>query len=73
VENLTFQLGHFLEQEGIFVNDFVYPEVKKGEAGLRISLQAEHTEKDLDYLLDKLDKAKKQLGFNKKGTSLNYN
>jgi 7-keto-8-aminopelargonate synthetase-like enzyme len=58
----TFQLCKRLQEEGIFVNPVVSPGVLPGDELIRISLMATHTDKQIDYALDKLGKVGKELG-----------
>jgi 8-amino-7-oxononanoate synthase len=58
-ETLTLKLAGFLEKEGVLVNPIACPAVKSGTERIRLSVQSDHTEKDMDFFLDKLLKAKK--------------
>jgi 8-amino-7-oxononanoate synthase len=51
-----------LQEEGIFVNPVIPPAVAPGHELIRISLMATHTEKQIDFALDKLGKVGKELG-----------
>jgi 8-amino-7-oxononanoate synthase len=59
---VTFKLCKRLEEEGVFVNPVVSPGVPPGMELIRISLMATHTEQQIDFALDKLDKVGKELG-----------
>jgi 8-amino-7-oxononanoate synthase len=51
-----------LQDEGLFVNPVVSPAVAPGHELIRISLMATHTDKQIDFALDKLGKVGKELG-----------
>ncbi|MFC1884977.1 aminotransferase class I/II-fold pyridoxal phosphate-dependent enzyme [Thermodesulfobacteriota bacterium] len=51
-----------LEEENIFVNPVIPPAVAPNDCLLRISLMATHTEKQIEFALDKLAKVGKDLG-----------
>ena len=58
-------LGAFLkaaQEEGLFVNPVVSPAVAPGQELIRISLMATHTDKQVDFALDKLGKVGKEFG-----------
>jgi 8-amino-7-oxononanoate synthase len=59
---LTFRLCKRLEQEGVFVNPVVSPAVPPGRELIRISLMATHTDRQIDFALDKLGEVGKELG-----------
>ncbi len=59
---LAFKLCKRLQEEGIFVNPVVSPAVPPGEELIRISLMATHTDKQVDFALEKLGKVGKELG-----------
>jgi 8-amino-7-oxononanoate synthase len=59
---LTFQMCKRLEQEGVFVNPVVSPAVPSGRELIRISLMATHTDRQIDFALDKLGEVGKELG-----------
>jgi len=59
---VAFNLCKRLQEEGVFVNPVVSPGVPPGEELIRISLMATHTEKQIDFALDKLGKVGKELG-----------
>ena len=47
-----FQFWHDLLDEGVFVNAVVPPAVPKGQALMRTSYMATHTDEELDFILD---------------------
>ena len=51
------KLNLFLHQKGLFLNAIEYPAVPKDQQRLRISIMANHTEDDLDFLSDSLEEA----------------
>ncbi len=59
---VAFQVCKRLQDEGVFVNPVVSPAVAPGQELIRISLMATHTEKQIDFALDKLGKIGKELG-----------
>ena len=58
----TFRFTKRLEEEGVFVNPVVSPAVLPGQELIRISLMATHTERQIDFALEKLGKVGKELG-----------
>ena len=58
----TFKFCKRLEEEGVFVNPVVSPGVPQGMELLRVSLMATHTEKQIDFALDKFQKVGRELG-----------
>jgi 8-amino-7-oxononanoate synthase len=58
----AFKLCKRLEEEGVFVNPVVPPAVAPGQELIRISLMATHTDRQIDFALDKLAKTGKELG-----------
>jgi len=58
----TFKFCKRLEEEGVFVNPVVSPGVPQGMELLRLSLMATHTEKQIDFALDKFQKVGRELG-----------
>lgn len=58
----TFMLWKLLREEGIFTNPVIYPAVPKGQALIRTSYSAMHTEEELDTVLDCFEKCGKRLG-----------
>jgi glycine C-acetyltransferase len=51
------KLNVFLHQKGLFLNAIEYPAVPKDQHRLRISIMANHTEDDLDFLSESLEEA----------------
>ncbi len=58
----TFVFTRRLQDEGVFVNPVIPPAIPPGEELLRVSLMATHTEKQIDFALDKFAKVGKELG-----------
>jgi len=58
----TFQMCKRLSEEGIFVNPIASPAVPVGQELLRLSLMATHTDRQIDFALDKLALVGKELG-----------
>jgi len=59
---LAFKLCKHLQEQGVFVNPVVSPAVAPGQELIRISLMATHTDRQIDFALEKLAKVGKQLG-----------
>ncbi|MGD0259744.1 MAG: pyridoxal phosphate-dependent aminotransferase family protein [Verrucomicrobiota bacterium] len=59
---VAFKICKRLQEEGLFVNPVVSPAVAPGQELIRISLMATHTDKQVDFALDKLGKVGKELG-----------
>jgi 8-amino-7-oxononanoate synthase len=59
---VAFKLCKRLEQEGVFVNPVVSPAVPPGHELIRISLMATHTDPQIDFALDKLEKVGREVG-----------
>jgi 8-amino-7-oxononanoate synthase len=59
---VAFNLCRRLHEEGVFVNPVVSPAVAPGQELIRISLMATHTEKQIDFALDKIGKVGKEFG-----------
>jgi 8-amino-7-oxononanoate synthase len=57
----TFRMCAHLHQAGVFVNPVVAPAVPEGDCLIRISLMSTHTAAQIDFALDKLEKAGKAL------------
>jgi glycine C-acetyltransferase len=53
--NKTSTLVNYLFAHNILVTGLNYPVVPKGEQEIRLQVSADHTEQDLNYLLDKLN------------------
>ena len=58
----TFRFCKSLQDEGVFVNPVVPPAVAPGHELIRISLMATHTDKQIDFALEKLQKVGRGLG-----------
>jgi 8-amino-7-oxononanoate synthase len=58
----AFKFCKRLQEEGVFVNPVVSPAVAPGDELIRISLMATHTEKQIDFALEKFEKVGKELG-----------
>ena len=58
----TFRFCKRLHEEGIFVNPVVSPGVAPGQELIRLSLMATHTDKQIDFALEKMGKVGKELG-----------
>lgn len=61
-DELAFMLWKMLRENGIFTNPIVYPAVPKGEALIRTSYSATHSDEELDTVLGLFEKCGKQLG-----------
>lgn len=59
---LAFKVCKRLQDEGLFVNPVVSPAVAPGQELIRISLMATHTDKQVDFALEKLGKVGKEFG-----------
>lgn len=58
----TFKMRRMLLDNGVFVNPVVPPAVSPTDCLIRTSFMATHTNKQLDYVLDKFDYIGKKLG-----------
>jgi 8-amino-7-oxononanoate synthase len=61
-DELAFMLWRLLRENGIFTNPIIYPAVPKGEALIRTSYSATHTDEELDTVLACFEKCGRQLG-----------
>lgn len=61
-EARAFQFTQRLYEEGIFATPAIYPAVRYGEAIVRTSYMATHTEEDLDRVLEIFAKLARELG-----------
>jgi 8-amino-7-oxononanoate synthase len=61
-DEAAFMLWKLLREDGIFANPVIYPAVSKGQALIRTSYSATHTDEELDTVLESFDKCGKQLG-----------
>jgi len=59
---LAFKFSNRLEEEGVFVNPVVYPGVPSGQELIRVSLMATHTDRQIDFALDKFGMVGRELG-----------
>ena len=57
----AFQMWRMLFDEGIFASPVVSPAVPEGQAIIRTSYMATHTDQQLDFVLDTFEKVAKQL------------
>jgi 8-amino-7-oxononanoate synthase len=58
----AFMLWKATRDMGIFTNPVIYPAVPHGQALIRTSYSATHTDEELDYVLDSFQKAGRALG-----------
>jgi len=62
-EDMTaFQFCRRLIDEGVFVNPVVSPAVEPGNALIRLSLMATHTEDEINLAMDKMEKVAREMG-----------
>jgi aspartate aminotransferase-like enzyme len=61
-EAKAFQFTQRLYEGGVFATPAIYPAVRYGEAIVRTSYMATHTDEDLDRVLDIFEKLAKELG-----------
>jgi 8-amino-7-oxononanoate synthase len=59
---VAFRLTKRLQEEGVFVNPVVSPGVPPGKELIRLSLMATHTDKQIDFALEQLEKVGRELG-----------
>jgi 7-keto-8-aminopelargonate synthetase-like enzyme len=59
---MAFQMCRRLFEEGVFVNSVISPAVEKGNALIRLSLMATHTEDQVHQAMDKMVKVGRELG-----------
>jgi 8-amino-7-oxononanoate synthase len=59
---LTFKMAKMLADEGVFVNPIVSPAVPPGQALIRTSYTATHTDEQMDFVLEKFKKVGRALG-----------
>jgi 8-amino-7-oxononanoate synthase len=59
---VAFKFCKRLQEEGVFVNPVVSPAVPPGHELMRISLMATHTDRHIDFALDKMGKVGKEFG-----------
>jgi len=61
-DELAFLLWKFLREDGIFANPVIYPAVPKGQALIRTSYSATHSDEELDTVLKSFEKCGKLVG-----------
>lgn len=61
-DEIAFMMWKMLSEQGIFTNPVVYPAVPQGQALIRTSYSATHTDEDLDIVLASFEKSGKMLG-----------
>ncbi len=61
-EARAFQFSQRLYEEGVFATPAVYPAVRYGQAIVRTSYMATHTEEDLDQVLEIFERVARELG-----------
>jgi glycine C-acetyltransferase len=61
-EAKAFAFTQHLFEEGVFATPAIYPAVRYGEAIVRTSFMATHTESDLDRVLEIFEKLARELG-----------
>ena len=61
-DTMAFQMCRRLFEEGVFVNSVVSPAVEKGDALIRLSLMATHTEDEVHRAMDILARVGRELG-----------
>jgi 8-amino-7-oxononanoate synthase len=59
---IAFRFSKRLEEEGVFINPVVSPGVPPGHELIRVSLMATHTDKQIDFALEKFGKVGRELG-----------
>lgn len=60
-EQTTYDIMRMLENQGVYVNAFRRPAVKRGEAKIRISASAVHSEEDITHTLNTFKEIKPKL------------
>ncbi len=58
----AFMLWRFLREDGIFANPVIYPAVPRGQALIRTSYSATHSDEELDTVLQSFEKCGKLIG-----------
>jgi 8-amino-7-oxononanoate synthase len=61
-DELAFMLWKLLRESGVFTNPVIYPAVPKGEALIRTSYSATHSDEELDTVLESFKRCGKRLG-----------
>jgi 8-amino-7-oxononanoate synthase len=59
---MAFQMCHRLFEEGVFVNSVISPAVQQGDALIRLSLMATHTEDEVHRAMDIMTSVGRELG-----------
>jgi glycine C-acetyltransferase len=59
---LAQKMAEKLLEKGVYVIGFSYPVVPKGAARIRTQMSAAHNKDDLDFVIEKIDEVKKELG-----------
>jgi glycine C-acetyltransferase len=59
---LAQKMADKLLEKGVYVIGFSYPVVPKGAARIRTQISAAHSKDDLDFVIEKIDEVKKELG-----------
>jgi glycine C-acetyltransferase len=59
---LAQKMAEKLLEKGVYVIGFSYPVVPEGEARIRTQISAAHSRKDLDFAIEKISDAKRELG-----------
>ena len=59
---LAKKMADKLLEKGVYVIGFSYPVVPKGAARIRTQMSAAHTKDDLDFVIEKIDEVKQELG-----------
>ena len=63
-EKKAVEFSKFLMNQGIFAQAIRYPTVKKDQARIRISISGWLSEKEIDYAIQILEKAKRKFNLN---------
>jgi 8-amino-7-oxononanoate synthase len=58
----TFMMTKLLLEDGVFVNPVPHPAVPNNSTLIRFSLMATHTQQQIEFAIDKIEKAARQLG-----------
>lgn len=61
-EKVTLELSSKLVEEGVFVQGIISPMVAKGTARIRVMVSAAHSQKDLDFGIERFEKIGKEIG-----------
>ena len=59
---LAQKMAEKLLEKGVYVIGFSYPVVPKGAARIRTQMSAAHNKDDLDFVIEKIDEVKQELG-----------